>query len=104
MSGIRPVGPAGGAPDMRLSVPMSLAHRPWSTRPRAATLDPIMDIDLRALAPLLLLAAVLAVYALIDLVRAPAVRYLPKWAWALICVLSMPLGPLAYLTLGRAPR
>ena len=65
---------------------------------------PIMDIDLRALAPLLLLAAALAVYALVDLVRAPAVRYLPKWAWALICVLSMPLGPLAYLTLGRAPR
>ena len=65
---------------------------------------PIVDIDLRALAPLLLLAVALAVYALIDLVRAPAVRVLPKWAWALICVLSMPLGPLAYLTLGRAPR
>jgi hypothetical protein len=63
-----------------------------------------VDIDLRALAPLLLLAAALAVYALVDLVRAPAVRYLPKWGWALICVLSMPLGPLAYLTLGRAPR
>ena len=63
-----------------------------------------MDIDLRALAPLILLAVALAVYALIDLVRAPAVQHLPKWAWALICVLSMPLGPLAYLTLGRAPR
>jgi len=77
---------------------------PRAGAPRAARLDPIMDIDLRALAPLLLLAAALAVYALVDLVRAPAVRYLPKWAWALICVLSMPLGPLAYLTLGRAPR
>jgi hypothetical protein len=63
-----------------------------------------MDIDFRAIAPLLVLAVALAVYALVDLVRAPAVRYLPKWAWALICVLSMPLGPLAYLTLGRAPR
>ncbi len=63
-----------------------------------------VDIDLRALAPLLLLAAALAIYALVDLVRAPAVRYLPKWAWALICVLSMPLGPLAYLILGRAAR
>lgn len=63
-----------------------------------------MDLDLRALAPLLLLAAALTVYALVDLVRAPAVRYVPKWVWALVCVVSMPLGPLAYLTLGRAPR
>lgn len=63
-----------------------------------------VDIDLRALAPLIVLAVALAIYALVDLVRAPAVRYLPKWAWALICVLSLPLGPLAYLTLGRAPR
>jgi hypothetical protein len=63
-----------------------------------------VDIDLRALAPLLLLALALVVYALVDLVRAPAVRYLPKWAWALICVASLPLGPLAYLMLGRAPR
>ena len=78
---------------------MSLAHTS-----RAAYAAGDMDIDLRALAPLSLLAAALAIYALIDLVRAPAVRYLPKWAWALICVLSMPLGPLAYLTLGRAPR
>ncbi len=77
---------------------------PNASARRTATMDPIMDIDLRALAPLLLLAAALAVYALVDLVRAPAVRYLPKWTWALICVLSMPLGPLAYLTLGRAPR
>jgi len=63
-----------------------------------------VDIDLRALAPLIVLAVALAVYALVDLARAPSVRYLPKWAWALICVLSLPLGPLAYLTLGRAPR
>jgi hypothetical protein len=63
-----------------------------------------MDLDLRALAPLLVLAAALVVYALVDLARAPAVRYLPKWAWAIICVISLPLGPLAYLLLGRAPR
>ncbi|MFO7670370.1 MAG: hypothetical protein R6W31_11980 [Bacteroidales bacterium] len=40
-----------------------------------------MDIDLRALAPLFVLAVALAAYALVDLMRAPAVRYLPKWAW-----------------------
>jgi hypothetical protein len=63
-----------------------------------------VDIDLRALAPLLLLAVALMAYALVDLARAPNVRYLPKWAWAIICVLSIPFGPLAYLMLGRAPR
>jgi hypothetical protein len=68
------------------------------------TMDVHMDLDLRALAPLLVLVAALLVYALVDLVRAPAVRYLPKWAWAVICVISLPLGPLAYLALGRAPR
>jgi hypothetical protein len=68
------------------------------------TMDVHMDLDLRALAPLLVLAAALVVYALVDLVRAPTVRYLPKWASAVICVISLPLGPLAYLTLGRAPR
>ena len=78
---------------------MSLAH---TSRADYAAVD--MDIDLRALAPLIVLAVALSLYALIDLVRAPAVRYLPKWAWALVCVLTLPLGPLAYLTLGRAPR
>jgi hypothetical protein len=63
-----------------------------------------MDVDLRALLPLVIFAVALSAYALVDLARAPAVRYLPKWAWAVICVISLPLGPLAYLTLGRTPR
>jgi hypothetical protein len=58
-------------------------------------------MDPLALAPLLILAIALAGYCLFDIYRAPAVRYLPKSAWALICILSMPLGPLAYLMLGR---
>ena len=94
----------GGGAIVEFAVAAGVSVVPRARTPRLATLDPIMDIDLRALAPLLVLAAALAVYALVDLVRAPDVRYLPKWAWALICVLSMPLGPLAYLTLGRAPR
>jgi hypothetical protein len=61
-------------------------------------------VDLRALAPLLILAIALVAYCLYDLYRAPGTRYLPRWAWALICVLSIPLGPLAYLLLGRESR
>ncbi|MGM0670239.1 MAG: PLDc N-terminal domain-containing protein [Gemmatimonadota bacterium] len=61
-------------------------------------------MDPRALAPLLILAIALVGYCLFDIYRAPAVRYLPRWGWALICVVSVPLGPLAYLMLGRETR
>jgi hypothetical protein len=39
-------------------------------------------------------------YCLYDLAHA-RVRYLPKAAWALICVLSIPVGGIVYLLLGR---
>jgi ABC-2 type transport system ATP-binding protein len=46
--------------------------------------------------------AVIAV-ALVDLTRRD-VRYLPKWAWALIIVFgNVPVGPLVYLLVGRVP-
>jgi hypothetical protein len=63
-----------------------------------------MAIDPRALAPLVLLAVALVGYCLYDIVKAERVRYLPKWAWAVLCVISIPLGPIAYLVLGRAHR
>ena len=60
---------------------------------------------LLALTPLLILAAGLILYSLVDLVRAPRVLYLPKLVWALIIILgSVPFGPLAYLLLGRDRR
>jgi membrane protein implicated in regulation of membrane protease activity len=61
-------------------------------------LDPAM---LAPLLPVLLLAAVLIVWALIDIIRRPAVRHLPRWAWALIVLLAVPLGAVLYLVLGR---
>ena len=38
-----------------------------------------------------------------DLARADPtqVRYLPKWAWAVICLISCPWGGLAYVIFGR---
>jgi hypothetical protein len=36
-----------------------------------------------------------------ELSRAPRVRLLPRWAWALLCVLCVPAGALAYLAVGR---
>lgn len=54
------------------------------------------------IAAIVIAAVAFDVYCLIDLYRAGAVRYLPKWAWACICVISIPIGGIAYLTLGRA--
>lgn len=62
-----------------------------------------MDVSWAALAPILVLVAAFLVYCLVDLSRS-RVRYLPKWAWAIICCISVPLGGIIYLTVGRAPR
>jgi Phospholipase_D-nuclease N-terminal len=57
---------------------------------------------LLALIPLFVLLVGLIIYCLVDLIRAPSVRYLPKLVWALIIVVvSAPLGALAYLVFGK---
>ena len=53
------------------------------------------------LVPILLVALAFVLYCWYDLARAPDTRYLPKWAWAVICVITIPLGGLAYLLVGR---
>jgi len=57
-----------------------------------------------ALLPLALLVAGLVVYALVRLTRAERVPYLPKWLWAVIIVVSVPWGAVAYLLLARDTR
>jgi ABC-2 type transport system ATP-binding protein len=54
---------------------------------------------------LVVVAAVsVVVWCLVDLSRRE-VRYLPKWAWALIIVLgNVPVGPIVYLLVGRVPK
>lgn len=57
---------------------------------------------LMALLPLLVLVLGFEIYCLIDLVRAPSVKQLPKIAWAFIIVLgSAPIGAILYLLVGR---
>lgn len=41
------------------------------------------------------------IFCLTDLARAERVRFLPRWVWALACVLQIPLGGVAYLLFGR---
>lgn len=53
------------------------------------------------LLPLLFIELALLFIALVDLIRRDQVRYLPKWAWAVIILLLNFLGPIAYLLIGR---
>ena len=61
------------------------------------------EIPWAAIAPLIVIAVAFVGYGLYDLSRSQ-VRHLPKWAWALVCVLSIPVGGIVYLTIGREPR
>jgi len=62
-----------------------------------------VDVPLAALLPLIILALAFVGYCLWDLSRND-VRYLPKWAWAVICLISIPIGGIIYLTVGRVRR
>jgi hypothetical protein len=53
---------------------------------------------------LVVVPAGFAAFCLADLARAAEVRYLPKWGWALACLLSIPLGGIMYLSVGRRHR
>lgn len=51
-------------------------------------------------APVILLGVILlcfVVYCWADLARAERVRHLPKWLWAIVCLVSIPLGGILYL-------
>ena len=61
-----------------------------------------MDVPWAAVAPVIVAALALVVYCWVDISRND-VRYLPKWAWALICALSVPMGGIIYLLVGRDP-
>lgn len=52
----------------------------------------------------LLAAASFVAFCLITLVRADEVRFLPKWGWAIVCLIEIPLGGLIYLSIGRVRR
>ena len=52
----------------------------------------------------LVLAVGFVAFCLTDLVRAEKVRYLPKWAWAILCLgvgLTVPFGGILYLVIGK---
>ena len=61
-----------------------------------------MDIPWAAVIPLVVACLAFVIFCWVDISRHD-VRYLPKWAWALISALSIPLGGILYLLIGREP-
>ena len=56
-----------------------------------------------ALAPLVVAGVAFVGYCLLDLARS-TVRYLPKWAWAVVICAAIPVGGIVYLMAGREER
>ena len=50
---------------------------------------------------LLALLAAWEIFLLNDLTYAERVRFLPRWLWATVCLITIPLGGIAYLLIGR---
>jgi len=59
------------------------------------------DINWAAWAPVIVLLVAFVVFCIVDIAR-HEVRYLPKWLWIVISCVSIPLGGIVYLLLGRA--
>jgi hypothetical protein len=58
------------------------------------------DISFAAIAPIIIVALAFVVYCWVDIARND-VKHLPKWAWAIIAVISIPIGGIVYLVIGR---
>ncbi|WP_017569539.1 PLDc N-terminal domain-containing protein [Nocardiopsis halotolerans] len=60
---------------------------------------PVPPLEL--LLPAILVGVAFLGYCYFDLYRVAETRFLPKWAWGVLCALSIPFGGIAYLLLGR---
>jgi hypothetical protein len=41
------------------------------------------------------------IFCLTNLARAERLRFLPRWAWAVACLIQIPFGGILYLLIGR---
>ncbi|QPS71887.1 PLDc N-terminal domain-containing protein [Lactococcus garvieae] len=58
-------------------------------------------MDIRIIIPLSFLGLIYLGMCVYSLAKIPQVKYLPKWAWAIICIVSVPLGGIFYFIFGR---
>ncbi|MEV6033969.1 PLD nuclease N-terminal domain-containing protein [Nonomuraea sp. NPDC052116] len=55
-----------------------------------------------ALIPVLAIELALDAYVIVDAIRHPRVRNLPRWAWVLLTLFANPFGAIAYILAGRS--
>jgi hypothetical protein len=60
-----------------------------------------MSSHAAALIPIVLVAVGFVIFCLVDVWRTEEVRYLPRWLWTVVCLISVPLGGIVYLVFGR---
>jgi hypothetical protein len=53
------------------------------------------------LIPIILIEIALMVAAIVDLVKHPKTRILPRWAWILVVLFFQIVGPILYFIIGR---
>jgi Phospholipase_D-nuclease N-terminal len=54
-----------------------------------------------AIIPIIVIGLAFVIFCLRDVFTRPRVKYLPRWLWAIICLISVPLGGIIYLIVGR---
>ena len=63
-------------------------------------MERLANINWALIAPLLIVQAILAIVALIDIARIHATNG-PKWVWVLIVLFINTIGPIVYFIFGR---
>ena len=59
-----------------------------------------MRTTVAAWAPLIAVVLGIVVYGVVSVWRGP-VRWLPRWAWTVVCLVAMPWGAIVFLLFGR---
>ena len=63
-------------------------------------MEQLANINWALIAPLLIVQAILAIVALIDIARIHATNG-PKWVWVLVVLVINTIGPIVYFIFGR---
>ena len=63
-------------------------------------MNELANIPWGLIAPLLVVQAILAIVAIVDIVRSHETNG-PKWVWIVVSLIFSMLGPIAYFIFGR---
>ena len=63
-------------------------------------MNELANVPLGLIAPLIVVQAILAIVAVVDIVRSHETNG-PKWVWIVVSLFISMLGPIAYFIFGR---